>query len=73
MSRWEAIADQLRSAGWMVSWFSFIDRDNRVLWRVRADKDGGPHFTIQADNLGAAVAELEAVCREAQTRRAARF
>lgn len=69
MKNLEIIADNLRSVGWTVSYYSFVERDSRILWRVGAHRAGGPQFTIQADNLSAALVELDAVCQQAEEKR----
>ena len=63
---WEMIASRLRSQGWALNWFSFVDRDGRASWRAGASKSDRPNFTVQAPSLGAAMAGLETVCQQAE-------
>lgn len=65
MMECEMIADRLRAQGWTLNWFRFVDRDGHIQWRLHATKEGRMSFTIQADDLRAALLGLENRCREA--------
>lgn len=64
MNNWEAIIQRLRSDGWTVRWFPYVDRSGRSVWRASAAKPHQPAVTIEADFLPEAVVGLEAACRE---------
>jgi hypothetical protein len=57
----EAIADNLKKAGWSLGSVSAIDSSGRTIWIVDAHRDDGERFVVHADEILTAFVELEAV------------
>ena len=58
MKDWEIIADNLRKAGFSLSWISARDVHGRTIWIV--DAHGyGKRFIVHADEILTAFMELE--------------
>ena len=60
MKYWEAIADNLKKAGWSLGYVSAIDSNGRTIWIV-AHREDGERFVVHADEILTAFVELEAV------------
>ncbi len=59
---WEIIADNLSKAGWSWGCVSTVDREERTIWVVAADRDR-QRFIVHADEELTAFVELEAAIR----------
>jgi hypothetical protein len=60
---WEAIADNLKKAGWSWGCVSAIDSSGRTMWIVDAHRGDGQRFVVHADEKLTAFLELErAIC-----------
>jgi hypothetical protein len=55
---WEAIADNLKKAGWSYGCVSAVDSNGRTIWIADAHRDG-KRFLVHADELLTAFMELE--------------
>jgi hypothetical protein len=58
---WEAIADNLKKAGWSLGYVSAIDSSGRTMWVVDAHRDDAKRFVARAVEILTAFVELEAV------------
>ena len=58
MKDWEAVADNLKKAGWSLCWVSALDLEGRTIWIVDAHRDG-KRFIVHADEKLTAFLELE--------------
>jgi hypothetical protein len=63
VKHWEAIADDLKKAGWSLGWISAVDSEGRTIWIVDAHRDDGKRFIARSDEKLTAFLELErAIC-----------
>jgi hypothetical protein len=46
---WEAIADNLKKAGWSLGYVSTLAAGGRTMWIVDAHRDGNQRFIVRAD------------------------
>jgi hypothetical protein len=49
MKYWEAIADNVKKAGWSWGCVSAIDFQGRTIWIADAHRDDGRRFIVRAD------------------------
>ena len=59
MKYWEAIADNLKKAGWSLGYVSAIDSNGRTIWIADAHRDDGKRFVVHAEEKLTAFLELE--------------
>ena len=55
-ANWRRLFHRLTSQGWSLGWIRCI-RQDMLLWRVEASKDG-IHHVVQGDDITAALVEL---------------
>ena len=67
MKYWEAIADNLKKAGWGLGYVLAIDSDGRTMWIADAHRGDGKRFVVRADEKLRAFVELESAIRAAAT------
>ena len=58
MKYWEAIADNLKKAGWSLGYVSAFDSQGRTIWIVDAHRGDGKRFVVRADDKLTAFLEL---------------
>jgi len=46
---WEAIADNLKKAGWSLGYVSATDSNGRTIWIVDAHRNDGKRFVVTTD------------------------
>ena len=63
MKSWEIIADNLKKAGWSLSYVSAIDFNGRTIWIADAHRGDGKRFVVHADEKLTAFLELESAIR----------
>jgi hypothetical protein len=56
---WEIIADNLKKAGWSLSYVSAIDSNGRTIWIADAHRDDGKRFVVNAHEKLTAFLEAE--------------
>jgi hypothetical protein len=54
---WEAIADNLKKAGWSLGYVSAIDSNGRTIWIVDAHRSDGKRLVMRADEKLTALVE----------------
>jgi hypothetical protein len=59
---WQTIADNLKKAGWSLSYVSAVDSDGRTIWITDAHRGDGNRFVVRAHENLTAFLELERAC-----------
>jgi hypothetical protein len=66
---WEAIADNLKKAGWSWGCVTAMDSNGRTIFVADAHRDDGKRFVVRSDEKLTAFIELESAIRRRNSNR----